>query len=150
MSSYKAQFEVLSNRIKELSERHKLSCILSGLRDEICLSWFAFGLTKIQEENLLNNKKTTKPWVDMPKPSILGPPPAFKNDKNDVKTTKLPIQRLTAAQIEEKRKKGMCFYCEEKWHASHQCKVPRIFLMEGLQEFNSGIQLQEFNSGVQL
>ena len=34
---YNAQFEVLSNRIKGLSSPHKLSCFLSGLKDEIRL-----------------------------------------------------------------------------------------------------------------
>ena len=56
VSSYKAPFEALSNRIKELFEKHKLSCFLSGLRDEILLpiKMFnpqnlnsAFGLAKI-------------------------------------------------------------------------------------------------------
>ena len=112
ISSYKAQFEVLSNRIKELSEKHKLSCFLSGLRGEIHLPIkmfnpqnlnLAFGLAKIQEEYLLSNKKTTKPWIDVPKPSILGPPPPIKNEKKDSKTTKLPIQRLPTAQIEGRR-----------------------------------------------
>ena len=37
ISTYKTQFEVLSNRIKELSERNKLSCFLSGLKDGIHL-----------------------------------------------------------------------------------------------------------------
>lgn len=67
------------------------------------------GLTKIQEEYLLSNKRTTKPWMDMYKPSILGPPPTIKNDRNDVKTTKFPIQKLPAAQIEERRKKRDIF-----------------------------------------
>ena len=56
VSSYKAQFEALSNRIKELFEKHKLSYFLSGLRDEIRLPVrmfnpqnlnSAFGLAKI-------------------------------------------------------------------------------------------------------
>ena len=56
---YKAQFKVLSNRIKGLSSSHKLSCFLSGLKDEIRLPICmfnpqslneAFGLSKIQEE----------------------------------------------------------------------------------------------------
>ena len=157
ISSYKAQFEVLSNRIKELSEKHKLSCFLSGLRGEIHLPIkmfnpqnlnLAFGLAKIQEEYLLSNKKTTKPWIDVPKPSILGPPPPIKNEKMDSKTTKLPIQRLLAAQIEERRKKGICFHCEEKWHARHQCKTPKIFLLEGLSEFHFDVQLKEVDSDV--
>jgi hypothetical protein len=32
---YKTQFEVLSNRLKGLSEKYKLSCFMSGLKDEI-------------------------------------------------------------------------------------------------------------------
>ena len=37
VAMYKAQFEVLSNRIKGLFPAHKLSCFLSGLKDEIRL-----------------------------------------------------------------------------------------------------------------
>ena len=35
--NYKGQFETLSNRIRDLSENHKLSCFLSGLKDEVRL-----------------------------------------------------------------------------------------------------------------
>ena len=35
ISTYKGQYEALSNRIKELSEKHRLSCLLSGLKYEI-------------------------------------------------------------------------------------------------------------------
>ena len=34
---YKGQFETLSNRIRGLSDSHKLSCFLSGLKDEVRL-----------------------------------------------------------------------------------------------------------------
>ena len=55
---YKGQFEALSNRIKGLSDSHKLSCFLSGLKDEVRLPMKilnpknlneAFGLAKIQQ-----------------------------------------------------------------------------------------------------
>lgn len=61
MAIYKAQFEALSNRLKELSEKHKLSYFISGLKDEIQLPVrminpinlnAAFGLAKIFEEYL--------------------------------------------------------------------------------------------------
>ena len=54
--SYKGNFEILSNRVIGLSESHKLSCFLSGLKDEIRLPVRilmskslneAFGLAKI-------------------------------------------------------------------------------------------------------
>ena len=56
MVAYKGNFEILSNRLVGLSESHKLSCFLSGLKDEIRLPMRmlvpkslneAFGLAKI-------------------------------------------------------------------------------------------------------
>lgn len=38
----------------------------------------------------------------------------------------------------EDRKKGLCFYCKDKWHVGHQCKVPKIFLIDGFQLYNQG------------
>lgn len=66
MGVYKSQFEGLSNRLKGLYERHKLSCFLSGLKEEIRLPVrmlspinlnAAFVLAKIQEEYLLSTRK---------------------------------------------------------------------------------------------
>lgn len=67
---YKAQFEALSNRLKGLSDHHKLSFFLSGLKDEIRLpirNMFlpislsvAYGLAKIQEEYLLSTRRALK------------------------------------------------------------------------------------------
>ena len=137
---YKGQVESLSNRVKELSEKHKLSCFLSGMKEEIrfpikmfnpqALST-AFGLAKIQEECLNASRKGTKSWGEVPmsRPSILGPPPT----KNDVRSLKTPFQNMPATLIEERKKKGLCFYCEEKWHNGHKCKSPKVFLMEGVQ-----------------
>ena len=109
MAQYKRQFEALSNRIKELSDKHKLSSFLSSLKDEIRLpvNMFnppnlssTFGLAKIQEEYLSASKKGTKPWgeAQVPKPSILGPLPT----KNEFKASKPPSQKIPVAQIEER------------------------------------------------
>ena len=60
---YKAKFEAVSNRIKGLSPLNKMSCFLSGLKDEIRLPVrmlnpqslnATFGLAKIQEEYVLS------------------------------------------------------------------------------------------------
>ena len=34
--------------------------------------------------------------------------------------------------MEERRKKGLCCHCDEKWLNGHQCKGARIFLLEGV------------------
>ena len=79
---YKGQFEALSNRIKGLSENHKLSCFLSRLKDDarLAVKMFspkilneAFGLAKIQEECMISSPRGYKPSFESAKPSILGP-----------------------------------------------------------------------------
>ena len=115
---YKGEFEALANQIKGLSPQHKLSYFLSGSKDEVRLPVrmlnppsliAAFGLAKIQEEYLLGCKRSYKGTHDqarplllgMPKPSLLGTAPV------ENRTTKIPIKKITAAQMEERKKKGL-------------------------------------------
>ena len=45
---------------------------------------------------------------------------------------RLPLRRLTPAQMDERRKQGLCFNCDEKYQAGHQCKGgAKVFLLEG-------------------
>ena len=128
---------MLSNRIKGLSATHKLSCFLSGLRDEIRLPVRmlspkslneAFGLAKIQEEYNWSCKKVTKVPGDQGKPSILGVPP--KNPSLLETKPRLPLKRISPAQMEERRKKGLCYNCDDKWAPGHKCKNAMLFLLD--------------------
>jgi hypothetical protein len=58
VEAYKSQFEILSNQLKGLVEPYKLSCFLSGLREDIRFMvrmlnpsnlTMAFGMAKMQE-----------------------------------------------------------------------------------------------------
>lgn len=58
VATYKTQFEVISKKMKGLSENYKLSCFLNGLKDKLRLLVrmlhpqnlnSTFGLAKIQE-----------------------------------------------------------------------------------------------------
>lgn len=110
---YKAEFEAISNRIKCLSHLHKLSCFLSGLKDKIRLPVRmlnpqtlneAFGLAKIQEEYVWSNKKSIGYQQESGKTSILGLPKS--NAMLDTKP-KIPVKRITPAQMDDSRKKGL-------------------------------------------
>lgn len=35
---------------------------------------------------------------------------------------KIPIRQLTSAELRERREKGLCFSCDEKYHINHRCK----------------------------
>ena len=77
-------------------------------------------------------------------PSILGPKLEVKVDSR----YRLPLRKLSLAQMEERRKKGLCFNCDEKFQPGHQCKLAKLFLLEGLfpfQEPSSNVQLVEFD-----
>ena len=152
--AYKGNFEILSNRILGLFESHKFSCFLSGLKDEIRLPVRmlvpktvneAFRLAKIQEEYLTSSRKGIRNIIDNGKVSILGTP---KLEARVESRTKFPLQRLTGAQIEERRKQGLCYNCDEKWQMGHKCKGAKLFLLEEIMELEPktpGVQLVEIN-----
>jgi hypothetical protein len=69
IAAYKSQFETTSNRVRDLSDMHKLSCFMSGMKDEIRLAvkmqgprnlGEAYALAKIQEEYLATVKRSTR------------------------------------------------------------------------------------------
>lgn len=73
VSAYKSQFEMISSRIKNLLETHKLNHFLSGLKDEVRLAVrmknprtlsATFGLAKIQEEYFSTCRKVYKPFSE--------------------------------------------------------------------------------------
>ena len=157
---YKAEFEAVSNRIKGLSPLHKLSYFLSGLKDEIHLPVrmlnpqslnAAFGLAKIQEEYVMSCKRSVKYQQDLGKNSILGLPKS--NGSNGMVETKpsIPIKRITLAQMDERRKKGLCYNCDEKWGPGHKCGNAKLFLLEGIELVygeNSGVKITELDEEV--
>ena len=144
VAAYKSQFEMLSNRIRNLPKSHKLSCFLSGLRDEIRLAVrmqnprtlsATFGIAKIQDEYLFTCKKVYRPFHESSKinwqESLMK-----KHDSKAESSTKVPIQKITSTQIEERRKKGLCYYCDEKWQPKHKCKGLKLFMTDEVQEVN--------------
>ena len=101
----------------------------------------AFGLAKIQEEYNWSCKKNSKVQVDQGKPSILGVPP---KTPSLLESKARPIKRISLAQMEERKKKGLCYNCDEKWGPGHKCKNAMLFLLDYVeltQENNSGVQI---------
>ena len=94
----------------------------------------------------MSSRKFQKSFsLESSKPSILGPRPDVKMDSK----FKLPLQRLSPAQMEERRKKGPCFNCDEKFQAGHHCKSAKLFLLEGLYPFqwtSSNVELVELDA----
>ncbi|XP_042963178.1 uncharacterized protein LOC122297221 [Carya illinoinensis] len=164
VEEYKTEFEVLSNRISGLTEDFRISTFISGLRDDLKIMLTmvkpntisaAFGLSKLQEEEVTRRNKgmTSKnhsqyiptnsyiPKLPAPTPLMRLPPPpprpknrTFPTTYNQTKRPTIPIKRVTPTQMQERREKGLCYYCDEKYHFGHKCTRPKLFLLEGLGE----------------
>ncbi|KAD7477673.1 hypothetical protein E3N88_00809 [Mikania micrantha] len=59
--------------------------------------------------------------------SLLPTPPAAKMVK--------PIRKVSSKEAEEKRAKGECFWCPEKYTPAHNCKFKQLYILEiGVEE----------------
>ena len=108
----------------------------------------AFGLAKIQEEYVLSCKRNAKYQQELGKNSILGFP---KGNAVVEAKPRIPIKRITLAQLDERRKRGLCYNCDEKQGPGHKCKNAKLFLLEGIdivQGFQSGVQITELEEDV--
>jgi len=46
----------------------------------------------------------------------------------------VPVQKITPAQMDERRRKCLCYSCDSKWTRGHVCAAPKLFLIEALEE----------------
>jgi formyltetrahydrofolate synthetase len=116
--------------LKNLSEKYKLGCFLSGLKDDIRLPlriWSphnlnkAFAMAKIQEESVLNSKRTSKfsSYMNMNwqnnRSNMVSDAKVEVGYKRDnsfsvVPRSNIPIQKLSSAQMEDRRKKRVVLH----------------------------------------
>lgn len=61
---------------------------------------------------------------------------ALVNPTKNLETVTAKPRPLTYSQREERRQKGLCFYCDEKFVKGHECKKPQNFLMIAEEELS--------------
>ena len=100
---------------------------MSGLKDEVRLP-----VRMLNPPTLIvikGHKRSYKGTQDQARPSLLGVPRLTAPVDN--RTTKILVKKITAAQMEERKKKGLCYNCDDKWTPGHKCKQATLFLLEG-------------------
>jgi predicted aspartyl protease len=152
VSEYQASFEKLANRVMGLPADAMLNCFISGLhadiRNELAIQRpynisQAIGLAKLVETKLRDTKpKFPRPFS--PTNSTLSQPNKPNNfaptlpkvstqptssQPSTSTTPKLPIRRLSPAQMQERRALGLCYNCNEKYVVSHRCATGRYLLL---------------------
>ncbi|KAA8549923.1 hypothetical protein F0562_001607 [Nyssa sinensis] len=120
----------------------------------------AFGLARLQEEEVTrkqypyrNTQAQNSPYTPSSKPTPLRLPgqnpiprlpapnpvlrlPAPQNPRPSPpfqRRNPYPIKRISPNQMQERREKGLCYFCDEKYHQGHKCSKPKLYLLEGME-----------------
>ncbi|KAF2301133.1 hypothetical protein GH714_020363 [Hevea brasiliensis] len=75
-----------------------------------------------------SNTTTVKPTAVKELPGLLHTPNIPKLPINTTTNPKQPV--LTSKELNEKRTKGLCFWCDEKFVPGHKCKKRQAFTMQ--------------------
>lgn len=140
VAAYLSAFEALANRIVGLNSLDLLSCFVSGLKTEIrrevlaqqptSLSQAA-GLARLHEDKLqdLHRAFRARPLQQWPPVnSWKAPPPLNPSVPLLPSPAKPRFRQLSEAEMADRREKGLCFNCDQKFHRNHRCPG-RVFLM---------------------
>jgi hypothetical protein len=153
VDDYKERFEALSNRVRGVDDHNKVSCFLGGLKDEIRLPLRMFkpqtllttyGLAKVQEEHVLTGRRyrnVSGNFTTIPRSGVYG----NQNSAIGAPKATVPVHKISQTQMEDRRKKGLCYNCDAKWKYGHKCQNPKLFLLEGLEELEDNPTLETEN-----
>ncbi|GKB95423.1 transposon ty3-I gag-pol polyprotein [Tanacetum coccineum] len=135
VQSYQEQFEALLNKV-ELDETHAISLFLGGLKKEISMPIRMFSLVslndvyylaKMQEHTNIAVKSRYTPVLPTPT-TKLHVTSSFANRNNNYASrnvvkpnTGYARKQLTQKELEEKRAKNLCCYCDQKYVPGHKC-----------------------------
>ncbi|GAU11620.1 hypothetical protein TSUD_346120 [Trifolium subterraneum] len=151
VSEYYMKFTSLANRVYGLSNDALIDCFVSGLSDEIRRDVLihtpsslvkAVSLAKVYEEKYAMNSKsqtrnysnysTNKPLYNKSEiatrnsaPILNTPPtrPMSQYQKNP------NIKRISPAEMQVRRDKGLCYWCDEKFSFTHKCPNRQLMLL---------------------
>ena len=118
VSEYQTLFERLLAKVWHLLQNRQVSCFISRLHDSInanvlaccpTILSLAIGLALLYEARNLSQG-------------------LFKLPEAQNNSVSVPVKRLSTKEISERRKKGLCFKCNEQFGPRHHCK--KLFMIQ--------------------
>lgn len=141
MKEYQAVFERNLTRVT-LSQENSISCFTGVLKPEwnivVKISspttlLYMYKVARMQEAYLLAIEQTT-PGLS----TYMNPPKSYMKSRSydspilpTPNTSKVHMMRLSLEEMNEKRAKGLCFFCDEKYTVGHKCKnAKQLYLLQ--------------------
>lgn len=141
--AYQSQFEHISNRTRGIPPLVLLNCFLSGLRVEIqrelqILKPYslhdAIGMAKLIEAKLADSRYSSHRSTRSVPPATTGTTPEHSS---------IPIKRLTAEAMQERRSRGLCFNCDDPWVTGHRCKSRQFMILLVDDDYTTPVETEE-------
>ena len=83
----------------------------------------ALGLAKLAEDNIWDQQRSKSTLVPF-KPMV----PQRTQNLPAPRTT--PLKHFSEAEMQERREKGLCYNCDEKFTRGHRCVEQKLYLLE--------------------
>jgi hypothetical protein len=147
VKDYHTKFEQLLAKAGPLPRVRQVSCFVSGLKEGIKADVLAgrptdlstaIGLARLYEARNSSFRRTTAPVLPINKM------PPFSPREDTKPRSSFPLKRLTPTELKERREKGLCYNCNERFVPSHRCK--KLFVIEACSEEednDSDMELEE-------
>ncbi|KAA3483406.1 transposon Ty3-G Gag-Pol polyprotein [Gossypium australe] len=138
-------------RTHNLSDEFLTDCFISGLRADIKIDVLSHrpssmievqALTRFQEARLHNQRQLGRASSNklpplLPTPNLVVIEPKFQSghpppvdQPNPAISTILTPRRVSSAEAQAHREKGLCYYCDAKYMPGHKYKDPQLFLLD--------------------
>ncbi|KAF7841262.1 Transposon Ty3-G Gag-Pol polyprotein [Senna tora] len=137
VDTYHEQFEALSTRVHGLSEDWLVNMFIGGSKNGLLetvhpsLSTLGFHLKPLVAAPVSSPSKSPQVGAD----SKSTPGKLAATSQGSTQATPA-YKRLTAEEIREKRRLGLCYYCDAKYNKKHDCPG-RFYLLLGLEELEA-------------
>jgi hypothetical protein len=120
-------FEQLAIRTKGLSDEFYLECFLSGLnnaiRAHVCMhhttTWLQACTLSLEDETIMQTQTLCSVVTNL-----------LRLGYYFVPTQNLKVQKLSPTKMDEHRKKGICYYYDEKYSLGQKCHEQKLFQIE--------------------
>ncbi|CAM0874893.1 unnamed protein product [Alopecurus aequalis] len=134
VDDYEENFLTLICRCEGLTEAHQVELFVAGLHKSICTDVKLMYPTTLEDamdharayeeretpedsDSILVSKGNSGGGVRPSTPELVAPPKAIA-----ALPTKRPLLRLSPTEMDERRAKGLCYSCDDKYAPGHRCK----------------------------
>lgn len=127
VEEYITAFEALAFRTKGLTDEFYMECFISGLKEAIKAQVLLHHPPTWNEACQVARKVELALTAQSNRTNF---PAKSRPSQAPNMTQPLKIQKVSPAEMVERRKQGLCYYCDEKYSPGHKCKEHNFFQID--------------------